>query len=486
MNTQATLDQIVKLEKIQFLEFEDLLKLLCSKFDETYIPIIQSQYFQNAETKSIKNDVKQTLTELLKNCILFKNLFKENKNPLNAFSDITEDEIKLVIQGKLESNRINNISDPEIFAHLIKLLCELKLHFRKSEAINKDTTMKLFYERAKNAEKIKGITKPTNDEIRDEMQRIEREFLGRFNKIIKILLPLFMSEENAEIARPYFLQEIPEILTRTQGIMPDKSDLRLHVDYLFVELAKLSIDLYKPYSNIQEKISNIVNTGHEEMKTGIKMNLLMLTEEEKYKLFEGLQNGKIDFYLDKEIGELTANNSKSILQDIYDTYSIYQALYRKKYIKYDIDNISQDDETKLVEQKKICESTLRIISGEYANLIFIMHETIDKENEIKDNFNKNINKIIIQIKSILGQIKKMGQYIFIQDKYNIGNRRKTEKIIQVPINDMFSLVEQIKSDTKLILDLKYEFKKIISSERKFVKSGSLSNLFGYRFDFPDT
>ncbi|MDH4128903.1 MAG: hypothetical protein OEV44_09135, partial [Spirochaetota bacterium] len=196
MNTQATLDQIVKLEKIQFLEFEDLLKLLCSKFDETYIPIIQSQYFQNAETKSIKNDVKQTLTELLKNCILFKNLFKENKNPLNAFSDITEDEIKLVIQGKLESNRINNISDPEIFAHLIKLLCELKLHFRKSEAINKDTTMKLFYERAKNAEKIKGITKPTNDEIRDEMQRIEREFLGRFNKIIKILLPLFMSEEN--------------------------------------------------------------------------------------------------------------------------------------------------------------------------------------------------------------------------------------------------------------------------------------------------
>ena len=51
---------------------------------------------------------------------------------------------------------------------------------------------------------------------------------------------------------------------------------------------------------------------------------------------------------------------------------------------------------------------------------------------------------------------------------------------------MFSLVDQIRSDQKLILDLKHEFKKIISSEKKLVKSGALSNLFGYRFDFPES
>lgn len=478
----ANIEQLDKLEKIRILDNLDLLKLICNKLDKSYIPKLQDQLSDNADTKTEKSALKESFENLFGNCPLIKYIgININKDPMERFSEITTEEIVSHINERFKPYRTNNIGDIRHFTQLLEALCHYKLHTRAVEDIEKEKALLMLYEKVKSANKSKKRVKPSNEEIQEELVKIERDLLGRFNKLLKLLLPIFMSEDNAETSRPYFFQEIPEVLNRTKDQLPGKEDLQIHINYLITELLKVSVDLKKPYLGDVQKISSIIQLGQEKLKH----NLIMLAEEEKHQLFEGIHNGKEEFALDKTIDTLVSEDTKYVLQDIYNTYSINQALYRKKNDNVDFGDISPEEEANWQEQNEIYQETLRIASSAYADMIFMMYDYVQKEKTESAVFERHIQLIINQLKLILKHLKKMGLYIYKKDRHVIDSRRKKAMITQVPIDEMLSLVDQIKEDKKLILDLKYEFKKILSSEKKYVKSGSLSNLFGYRFDFPN-
>ncbi len=462
-------------EQLQIFQWDELLMLLCHKLDNSYVPKVNvpSASDPQKKLKDYQNTtIKQAIIEHINNCTLFSNAKTGHiKAPKEFFPDITIEELVSHIDDRLETVKANNTGDPKLYAELMKVLCHYKIYCKESGAIKVEQQYKYIYN-TKNNKKLNEI------EIQKEVEIIERDFMKRFDVVLKKLLPLFMSESNAEIVRPHFFKEIPEILKRTQDQLPTNEDLMIHVNYIISELVKWSVDLKKPYVEEKEKINSIVQSGQEE----IKNDLIILSDDEVNGLFTGIHAGKEEFVLDEQLGELGKDNSKTILQDIYNTYSIHQALYRRKYINHFFET-TPDDTKEWDNQTETFQKILRLVSSEYANLVFMMSEYTDPEKGGRTTFERNIDSTITQMNIVLNHLKKMGLHIYIKDQYHSNSRRHKERISQVPIHEMFTLVDQIKKEDSMIFDLKYEFKKILSYEKEYVQSGSLSNLFGYRFDF---